>query len=27
MKAEVGDVVEVRTPKGLEPIEVLDIAY
>jgi len=27
MKAEAGDVVEVRTPKGIEPIEVLDIAY
>jgi transcription elongation factor GreB len=27
MKAEVGDVVEVRTPKGVEPIEVLGIAY
>jgi transcription elongation factor GreB len=27
MKAEVGDVVEVRTPKGVEPIEILDIAY
>ncbi len=27
MKAEVGDVVKVRTPKGVEPVEVLDIAY
>ncbi len=27
LKAEVGDVVEVRTPKGAEPIEVLEIHY
>ena len=27
MKAEIGDVVEVRTPAGPEPIEVLSIAY
>ncbi len=27
MKAEVGDIVEVRTPKGVEPLEILDIAY
>jgi transcription elongation factor GreB len=27
MKAEIGDVVEVRTPKGVEPLEILDIAY
>jgi transcription elongation factor GreB len=27
LKAEVGDVVEIRTPKGTEPIEVLEIRY
>ena len=27
LKAEVGDVVEIRTPKGVEPIEVLGIRY
>ena len=27
LKARVGEVVEVRTPAGIEPIEVLDIAY
>jgi len=27
LKAEVGDVVEIRTPKGAEPIEVLEIHY
>lgn len=27
MKAEIGDTVEVRTPKGVEPLEIIDIAY
>jgi transcription elongation factor GreB len=27
MKAEVGDIVEVRTPKGVEPLEILAIDY
>jgi transcription elongation factor GreB len=27
LKAEVGDVVEIRTPRGVEPIEVLEIRY
>jgi transcription elongation factor GreB len=27
MKAEVGDIVEVRTPKGAEPLEILAIDY
>ncbi len=27
LKAEAGDVVEVRTPKGVEPLEILDIQY
>ena len=27
LKAEVGDVVEVRTPKGAEPVEILEIHY
>jgi transcription elongation factor GreB len=27
LKAEIGDVVEIRTPRGAEPIEVLEIYY
>lgn len=27
MKAEIGEVVEVRTPKGVESLEIVDIAY